>query len=71
MAGKVTIDRELCKGCGLCVEYCPKHLFYIDTENMNSKGTHPSAVLDTESCVLCKSCVLMCPDMAITLEKLD
>ncbi len=68
---RVTIDRELCKGCGLCVAFCPKQLFSIDTEGMNSRGTHPAMIPDYSACVLCKSCVRMCPDMAITLEKLD
>ena len=68
---KVTIDREICKGCGLCIAYCPKKLFRIDMENMNSKGTHTAEIEDYSECVLCQSCVRMCPDMAITLEKLD
>lgn len=70
MAAKVTIDRELCKGCGLCIHYCPKNLFCIDTEGMNTKGTHPAAIRDDSGCILCQSCVRMCPDMAITLEKI-
>ena len=31
---KLTFDTELCKGCGLCVNACPKHLLVIDN-NIN------------------------------------
>ncbi|MDO7205718.1 4Fe-4S binding protein [Paraclostridium bifermentans] len=27
--GKLTIDTNWCKGCGICVEYCPKKVFKI------------------------------------------
>jgi len=27
--GKITIDRELCKGCYLCISVCPSHLIAV------------------------------------------
>ncbi|MHC4580561.1 MAG: 4Fe-4S binding protein, partial [Planctomycetota bacterium] len=29
MAGKIKIDTERCKGCGLCVAVCPKGIIVI------------------------------------------
>ncbi|MBO7349181.1 MAG: 4Fe-4S binding protein, partial [Spirochaetales bacterium] len=27
---KVTFNEDICKGCGLCVDACPKHILAID-----------------------------------------
>ncbi|NMB13116.1 MAG: 4Fe-4S binding protein, partial [Firmicutes bacterium] len=37
MKGQVQIDTELCKGCGLCVFFCPKSVLDL-TGKVNSKG---------------------------------
>ena len=34
---KITIDKEKCKGCGLCVLACPKKLIVMSDE-FNKKG---------------------------------
>ena len=31
-------DSENCKGCGLCVAYCPKKILEIDNSVVNAKG---------------------------------
>ena len=33
---KVKVDFEVCKGCGLCVLACPKHLLQLG-KNSNNK----------------------------------
>ena len=38
------IDSERCKGCGLCVDFCPFGHLYLD-ELLNVAGYHP---VDTE-----------------------
>lgn len=66
---KMTVDRSICKGCGLCVETCPKKIIFLDKKVLNSKGYHPSVVSDMEKCIGCAMCAEMCPECAITVEK--
>ena len=63
MAGKIKIDRELCKGCGLCVEFCPNNCISISSQS-NTMGYFP-AQSDNSLCTGCARCGLICPDAAI------
>lgn len=65
----IRVDDKYCKGCGLCVEACPKHVIALDKNRMNSKGYHPAGLIDGGECIGCASCAAMCPDCAITVEK--
>lgn len=68
LKGKVVIDSEECKGCGLCVESCPTHLLELDPE-LNAYGVHP-AVYRGEGCNGCGICFYCCPEPgAITVYK--
>jgi 2-oxoglutarate ferredoxin oxidoreductase subunit delta len=62
--GEVFINREVCKGCGFCVEFCPTHVLALDKE-FNRKGYHPPKVEKLEACSGCDLCGLYCPDFAI------
>ena len=66
---KVVINEELCKGCGLCAEACPKKLIKIDKERLNKKGCNPAIFTDGEKCVSCAFCAVMCPDAVIEVYK--
>ena len=66
---RVTFARDLCKGCGLCVTACPKHIISLDTSVLNKKGYHPAEITDQEKCIACALCATMCPDVVITVEK--
>ncbi|MGI6316696.1 MAG: 4Fe-4S binding protein [Christensenellales bacterium] len=68
MAG-VTIDIHRCKGCGLCVDVCPRGVLALDTKEINQKGYNPSSVVAPENCIGCSQCALMCPDVCITVER--
>jgi len=69
MANKVTIDENICKGCGLCTIACPKKIVELDHAKINSKGYNPAFVSDIEKCIACAMCAIMCPDSAIKIEK--
>jgi 2-oxoglutarate ferredoxin oxidoreductase subunit delta len=52
------IERSWCKGCGICVAFCPKQVLELDLE---AKVT----VVRPEDCICCKMCEFRCPDLAI------
>ena len=66
---RVTFKTELCKGCGLCVGACPKHLIALDKTKLNAKGYHPAGITGQENCIACAMCATMCPDVVITVER--
>ena len=62
--GDVHIIVDRCKGCGFCVEYCPKDVLEL-SEKFNRKGYHPPIVVQSGECVNCDLCEMICPDFAI------
>ena len=71
MKFKLTFNSELCKGCGLCIHFCPKKILAFDTSVFNGSGVHPVCMTDQESCIGCQSCALMCPDAIIMIERIE
>ncbi len=66
---KATINENACKGCGLCVEACPKKIIALSPDKLNLKGHHPAQLTQEDKCIGCAFCAIMCPDCAITVEK--
>ncbi len=66
---KVCFKDDACKGCGLCVDACPKKIVTLNHEEINAKGFHPAGVIDMDACIGCGFCATMCPDVVITVEK--
>jgi len=62
--GEIHIIKDRCKGCGFCVEYCPKDVLEMSDE-FNAKGYHPPYVRIAEACVHCQLCEMLCPEFAI------
>jgi len=63
-SGLVHLIVDRCKGCGFCVEYCPRQVLVL-SEAFNRKGYHPPEVVKTEACVNCNLCEMICPEFAI------
>jgi 2-oxoglutarate ferredoxin oxidoreductase subunit delta len=62
--GRVVIFGMWCKGCGICVEFCPTGVLGLDQDG------HP-VVIQAEKCTACHWCDTHCPDLAIVVHRID
>lgn len=58
----------LCKGCGLCVEFCPQKCIIYHKKNTDIYG-QPAIDCDVNRCTFCKICERICPEDAILLKR--
>lgn len=65
---EVKFDESLCKGCGLCINACPKKILKLSSR-INSKGYKIAECVDKSACIGCAFCATMCPDCVITVYK--
>lgn len=57
----IVINRDWCKGCGICVHLCPKKVLELDIKDK-------AVVMRPEDCICCRMCELRCPDLAIEVQ---
>ncbi len=55
---ELTINRDWCKGCGICVAFCPGKVLELDNREK-------AIAVRPEVCICCRLCELRCPDLAI------
>ncbi len=68
---RLKIDEDRCKGCCLCVEFCPKDVLAMTTDRLNSRGVPFAECVDPDQCIGCLACALVCPDAVIELFQAD
>jgi 2-oxoglutarate ferredoxin oxidoreductase subunit delta len=73
--GRIEIDEERCKGCGLCITVCPKKQIEI-SDDLNTKGYYPAKFMEADKqeqdptkCTGCALCAVTCPDVAIEVYR--
>ena len=55
------INREWCKGCSICVHFCPKQVLALDESDK-------VVAVKQQDCICCRMCEFRCPDLAIEVE---
>jgi 2-oxoglutarate ferredoxin oxidoreductase subunit delta len=73
---KVTVDEKLCKGCGICILFCPTKI--LEEGRITAWGGHSPCLREggASKCMLvrgkqgveCRLCEKRCPDAAIVIE---
>jgi 2-oxoglutarate ferredoxin oxidoreductase subunit delta len=78
--GKVVINQDKCKGCLLCVNFCPKGLLkksaklnkrglnFVEFSSRDNFKNGISGDLNGE-CIGCAQCAIICPDCCIEVYK--
>jgi 2-oxoglutarate ferredoxin oxidoreductase subunit delta len=68
MKGSIQIDRELCKGCQICIEFCKRKVITLYTK-VNAAGYIPAMPGNMEECNGCGVCAIVCPEVAIEVYR--
>jgi len=81
---KIIINQERCKGCLLCINFCPKGLIkkssklnkkglnfveFSRRENFNVGGIPPKAGEEVADCIGCMQCAVICAECCIEVYK--
>ncbi len=67
---RIVVNTERCKGCGLCIDACPKDLIKI-SDRLNAAGYYPANSIANGECTGCAICATVCPDVAIEVVRDD
>lgn len=60
---KASINNKLCKGCGICVLFCPKNIIEIKEDI--------AFINNQDDCIACRQCEYHCPDFAIVVKEIN
>jgi len=70
--GRISIDREICKACYLCISVCPNEIISV-SDRLNQQGYYPAETKkgknNIKGCVACAMCATICPEIAIEVYR--
>ena len=66
----IHIIESRCKGCGFCIEFCPRDVLEV-SETLAPNGYHPPYAARMDQCTCCRTCQLVCPDFAIYVADVE
>ncbi|MFH1191372.1 MAG: 4Fe-4S dicluster domain-containing protein [Candidatus Omnitrophota bacterium] len=65
---EIIINQDKCKGCFLCVNFCPKGLIKQSVK-FNKQGLNFVEFNLNGECIVCMQCSIICPDCCIEVYK--
>ncbi len=66
--GYIEIDGTFCKGCGMCIHFCPQECLAL-SGGINASGYVTAVCVDRDRCTGCATCALVCPEAAIEVYR--
>jgi 2-oxoglutarate ferredoxin oxidoreductase subunit delta len=66
---KIKINEERCKGCAVCIQFCPLKLLSINPQKINHAGYNVVCINELDKCIGCGMCAMMCPDQALKMKE--
>ena len=66
--GTVTIAKERCKGCELCIPACKPAVLHMSKDRNELGVSYPEL---TPGCTGCGACLLVCPDLCFEVYQFD
>jgi len=66
---QIKVLKIFCKGCGLCVNVCPRKTLAL-SQVVNKNGFHFPEARDS-LCSGCRQCAIICPEAAIEIRMID
>ena len=61
--GNLTAYSKWCKGCGICVGFCPTKTLVLENGKMR--------IAQPDLCIKCRICEKLCPDYAVYFTEED
>ena len=68
MTIRINILKERCKGCGVCVAVCQPEILCL-SEDTNEQGFVYPVAENSDRCLICDLCEMVCPDFAIWVRQ--
>ena len=67
---RLILDKNKCKGCGICEQICPREAIetIIQPKNQGEKAKQPLLNINEKKCNYCGMCDAICPFGALTVE---
>jgi 2-oxoglutarate ferredoxin oxidoreductase subunit delta len=66
--GYIEINQEQCKGCQVCIAFCPKGAITL-SDKLTANGYIPVSFNDGSECTGCAICAIVCPEVAIEVYR--
>ncbi|MCX6005073.1 MAG: 4Fe-4S dicluster domain-containing protein [Chloroflexi bacterium] len=68
MKGSIEISHQICKGCELCINFCPKKVIKL-SDKLNAAGYQHAIYIEDGECTGCAVCAIVCPEVAIEVYR--